>query len=95
MTHLLPELRSCLPDSVQLDGELELESPQVRLVATFEGRRGAVRRGSERGLEGVVAKRERDPYQPGERQLVKTKNRAPARFAEERDRGRRRASATR
>jgi hypothetical protein len=39
----------------------------------------------ERGLEGVVAKRLRDPYRPGERVWVKTKNRATARFAEERD----------
>jgi ATP-dependent DNA ligase len=31
----------------------------------------------------VVAKRERDPYRPGERGWVKTKNRATARFAEE------------
>src|SRR5262245_4685195 len=33
--------------------------------------------------EGVVAKRERDPYRPGERVWVKTKNRTKARFAEE------------
>jgi ATP-dependent DNA ligase len=37
----------------------------------------------ERGLEGVVAKRLRDPYRPGERRWVKTKNRATRRFAEE------------
>ena len=36
------------------------------------------------GLEGVVAKRGCDPYRPGERGWVKTKNRATARFAEER-----------
>ena len=41
--------------------------------------------GCERGLEGVVAKRLRDPYRPGERQWLKTKNRDTARFAEERD----------
>jgi ATP-dependent DNA ligase len=50
----------------------------------------------QRGLEGVVAKRERDPYRPGERVWVKTKNRATARFAEERDGvGRRARSAAR
>ena len=38
----------------------------------------------DRGLEGVVAKRERDTYRPGERGWVKTKNRATARFAEAR-----------
>jgi hypothetical protein len=32
-----------------------------------------------------VAKRERDPYRPGDRGWVKAKNRATARFAEERD----------
>jgi ATP-dependent DNA ligase len=37
----------------------------------------------ERGLEGVVAKRERDRYRPGESLCVKTKNRAAPRFAEE------------
>jgi len=41
-----------------------------------------------------VAKRDRDPYRPGERQWVKTKNRATARFAEERDGVARRAKAT-
>jgi ATP-dependent DNA ligase len=39
----------------------------------------------ERGLEGIVAKRLRDPYRAGERQWLKTKNRDTARFAEERD----------
>jgi len=29
-------------------------------------------------LEGVVAKRERDPYRPGDRGWVKTKNRTTA-----------------
>ena len=75
--------------------ELELESGQVRLVATFEDGEALFAAVCERGLEGVVAKRERDPYRPGERQWVKTKNRATARFAEERARGRRRVSAMR
>jgi hypothetical protein len=40
-----------------------------------------------RGLDGVVRKRDRDPYRPGERQWVKVKvkNPATARFAEERE----------
>jgi ATP-dependent DNA ligase len=37
-------------------------------------------------MEGVVAKRERDPYRPDERLWVKTKHRNTARFADERDR---------
>jgi bifunctional non-homologous end joining protein LigD len=142
MTHLLPELRGCLPAGVQLDGELvaldengrpdfhrlssrmlhgrggiavtllvfdvlaveglattmqpylerraileelELESGHVRLVATFEDGEALFAAVCERGLEGVVAKRLRDPYRPGERQWVKSKNRATARFAEERE----------
>jgi len=57
----------------------------VRLVATFEDGEALFAAFSERGLEGIVAKRDRDPYRPGERQWVRTKNRATARFAEERD----------
>jgi hypothetical protein len=33
----------------------------------------------------MIAKRDRDPYRPGKRLWVKTKNREIARFAEERD----------
>ena len=58
----------------------------------LRGRRGAVRGRLSRGLEGVVAKRERDPYRPGDREWVKTKNRATARFAEEQRRAGRSAS---
>ncbi len=36
-------------------------------------------------LEGVVAKRLREPYRPGERGWLKTKNRAYWRFGQERD----------
>jgi ATP-dependent DNA ligase len=60
-----------------------LEGPQVRLVATFEDGAALFAAVCERGLEGGVAKRDRDPYRPGERQWVKTKNKATARFAEE------------
>src|SRR5215210_1859162 len=79
--------------------ELDLEGQHVRLVATFEDGETLFAAVCERGLEGVVAKRVRDPYRPGERQWVKRKNRATARFAEERDgvgrhRGRRRSHAT-
>jgi len=65
--------------------QLDLEGPLVRLVATFEDGEALFAAVCERGLEGVVAKRERDPYRPGERQWVKTKNRATARFAQECD----------
>ena len=64
---------------------LDLEGPSVRLVATFEDGAALFAGVCERGLEGIVAKRGRDPYRPGERQWVKAKNRGTARFAEERD----------
>ena len=76
--------------------QLDLENERVKLVATFEDGHALFDAVCERGLEGVVAKRERDPYRPGERVWVKTKNRATARFAEERDgvgRGRVKATA--
>ena len=76
--------------------ELDLENQRVKLVATFEDGEALFAAVCERGLEGVVAKRDHDPYRPGDRVWVKTKNRATARFAEERDgvgRGRRGSSA--
>ena len=65
--------------------QLDIEGPRVRLVATFEDGAALFAAVCERGLEGVVAKRERDQYRPGERQWVKTKNPATERFAEERE----------
>jgi bifunctional non-homologous end joining protein LigD len=65
--------------------ELELESRQVRIVPIFEDGEALFASICAYGLEGVVAKRRRDPYKPGERLWVKTKNRATARFAQERD----------
>lgn len=75
--------------------ELELESQRVRLVATFEDGEALFAAVSERGLEGVVTKRLRDPYRPGERQWVTTKNRATVRFTEEREGVGRRSAAVR
>ncbi len=65
--------------------ELDVEGPHVRLVATFEDGEALFAAVCERGLEGVVAKRARDAYRPGEHGWIKHKNRATARFAEERD----------
>jgi len=39
----------------------------VRLVATFEDGEALFAAVCDRGLDGVVATRERDPYRPGER----------------------------
>ena len=63
--------------------QLVVEGPRVRLVTSFEDGDALFGVVCELGLEGVVAKRLRDPYRPGERLWVKTKNRATARFAEE------------
>ena len=56
--------------------ELDVENQRVRLVATFEDGEALFAAVCARGLEGVVAKRERDPYRSGDRSWVKTKNRA-------------------
>ena len=56
-----------------------------RLVATFEDGEALFDAACARALEGIVAKPVRDPYRPGERLWVKTKDRATARFTEERD----------
>ena len=63
--------------------ELHVDGPCVQTIATFEDGDALFRVMCDRGLEGVVAKRLRDPYRPGERLWVKTKNRATARFADE------------
>ena len=65
--------------------ELDVESQRVRLVATFDDGEALFDAACARGPEGVVAKRERDPYRPGDRAWVKTKNRSTARFAQERE----------
>lgn len=62
---------------------LTLAAPQAAALPTFPEGEALFAAVCERGLEGVVSKRERDPYRPGERLWVKTKNRAAPRFAEE------------
>lgn len=62
---------------------LSVERAGVQVVATFEDGRALYQAVCDRGPEGVVAKRLREPYRPGERLWVKTKNRATRRFAEE------------
>jgi bifunctional non-homologous end joining protein LigD len=70
---------------------LEIEAPGVRVVETFDDGCALFDAVCAQGMEGVVAKRERDEYRPGERVWVKTKNRGTARFAEESRIGERRA----
>jgi len=69
--------------------ELCVEGRYVRLVATFEDGQALFEAICERRLEGVVAKRISDRYQPGDRGWVKTKNRKTVRFQEELKRARR------
>jgi ATP-dependent DNA ligase len=65
--------------------ELALEGPSLRTVPAFADGRALYDEVVERGLEGVVAKRLRDVYRPGERGWVKRKNPAGPRFEEERE----------
>jgi bifunctional non-homologous end joining protein LigD len=71
---------------------LELDAPGVRVVDTFEDGAALCEAVCEHDLEGVVAKRERDAYRPGERAWVKMKNRSTTRFAEESRLGQQRAT---
>ena len=70
---------------------LDIDTPGVQLAETCDDGEALFAAVFKHGLEGVVAKRERDPYRPGERVWVKTKNRATARFEEESRVGERRA----
>src|SRR3954453_8821772 len=65
---------------------LEVEGPHVRVVERFDDGQALFDATVRLGLEGVVAKRDRDPYRAGERLWIKTKNRGTLRFAEERSR---------
>jgi len=61
---------------------LRFDGVDVRLVPAFADGEALFAAVCARGLEGVVAKRERDAYRPGERLWVKTKNRVePGRVA--------------
>ena len=62
---------------------LRMEKPHAGVVPTFPDGEALFAAMFERGLEGVMAKRERDAYRPSERLWIKTKNRATRRFAEE------------
>jgi ATP-dependent DNA ligase len=66
----------------------------VEVIASFEGGPTLWDAIVAPGLEGVVARREREPYRPGARLWVKTKNCAAARFQEELEGATGRRSAT-
>jgi bifunctional non-homologous end joining protein LigD len=71
--------RHALLEEVTIDGP----ASAVEVVGSFEDGPALWDAIVERGLEGVVAKREREPYKPGGRLWVKTKNRATDRFQQE------------
>ena len=81
--------RSALLEEIVIDGPPAL----LEVVASFEDGLALWDAIVARGLEGVVAKREREPYRPGQRTWVKTKNRATVRFQEELASAQRRRSA--
>jgi hypothetical protein len=60
----LPVTSQRAPNGGRCSRSLELERPHVRRVATFEDGQALYQAVCDRGLEGVVAKRERDPYRP-------------------------------
>jgi bifunctional non-homologous end joining protein LigD len=63
----------------QLLEALTFHGARARVVPTFPDGEALFAAVCEYGLEGVIAKRERDVYRPGERLWVKTKNRAAPR----------------
>jgi bifunctional non-homologous end joining protein LigD len=67
----------------QLLEALKFDGVHARVLPVFSDGEALFAAVCEWGLEGVVAKRERDAYRPGDRLWVKTKNRAAPRFADE------------
>jgi bifunctional non-homologous end joining protein LigD len=80
-----PTLRLPYAERHALLEEIVLNAPPalVEVVASFEDGPALWDVIVERGMEGVVAKREREAYRPGARLWMKTKNRATTRFQEE------------
>jgi bifunctional non-homologous end joining protein LigD len=72
----------CLPYAERraLLEELDLDGPAWRTPQAFDDGEALLEATSAHGLEGVVAKRRRDPYRPGERGWVKVKHRHYWRF---------------
>jgi bifunctional non-homologous end joining protein LigD len=64
---------------------LRLHGPHWQTSAIFDDGEALFQVAQERGLEGVVAKRWRETYRPGERGWIKTKNRAYWRWELERE----------
>jgi bifunctional non-homologous end joining protein LigD len=80
-----PTLRLPYTERHALLEEVTIEGPPsvVEVIGSFEDGPALWDAIVERGLEGVVAKREREPYRPGARLWVKAKNRGTVRFQKE------------
>jgi bifunctional non-homologous end joining protein LigD len=80
-----PTLRLPYSERHALLEEIVLDEPPalVEVIGSFEDGSALWDVIVDRGMEGVVAKREREGYRPGARLWVKTKNHATARYAEE------------
>jgi bifunctional non-homologous end joining protein LigD len=87
--HLPYRERRRLLDSLGLHG------PHWQTSAVFDDGEALFTVAQERGLEGVVAKRLRGAYRPGERGWIKTKNRGYWRYALEREGAFKRAESRR
>jgi bifunctional non-homologous end joining protein LigD len=78
-----PTLRLPYRERRQLLDGLKLGDGPWFVAETFEDGEALFAAVCEQGLEGVVAKRQSQPYRPGERAWVKTKNKAYCRYGEE------------
>jgi hypothetical protein len=67
----------------QLLDELELGAGPWFVAETFDDGAALFAAVCDQGLEGIVAKRRSQPYRPGERAWIKTKNRDYWRYGEE------------
>jgi bifunctional non-homologous end joining protein LigD len=81
----------CLPYAERrpLLEALDVNGPAWRTPEVFDDGEALLGATSRHGLEGIVAKRLRDPYQPGEHSWVKVKHRHYWRFGQELERAQR------
>jgi bifunctional non-homologous end joining protein LigD len=80
-----PTLRLPYRERRQLLDGLKLGDGPWFVAETFDDGAALFAAVCEQGMEGIVAKRQTQPYRPGERGWVKTKNKAYWRYGEELD----------